>query len=251
MSLFAVQPIEAVQTAEAKINSAKFTVDARVDPEILAKLDVRLNCDSAAPIEQGVTLDFDGSHEFLVDVAETSSASCTLVALLPIDQNVTYVGDGGSSIELDDRGCHFKGISAGHSNFCQIHVAKEVTRLTVYIKWIGAAGEEPNVNIRLECNLEEQGRSLWINSASSQSWELEGSDPSGFTCNVFEDVLDTFRADQSDCRNLLIMPGTDEECTLVNTKFVKRIEMLNRYGLGIMILVMLMVGLLAIKRLLP
>ncbi len=239
----------AQSVAATESTPAKFTVDARVDPAIILTLDVRLDCDYAIPARQQVTLDFDGSHEFSVKVPVAESSSCTLVALLPTAQNVTYVGDGGSSIELDGQGCHFKRVAAGHSNFCQVHVAKEATRLTVYIKWVGGTGEEPNVNIRLECNLQEQGRPLWINSKTSQTWELEGSDSNGFTCSVFEDVLDTFRADQSDCRNLLIMPGTNEECTLVNTKVVKRIEMLNRYGLGVMILVMLAAGLLAIKRL--
>ncbi len=248
LSITAIQPVMAVQTTLPKITSSKFTIDARVDPAIFLKLDVHLKCDSATPIKQQATLNFDGTHEFTVDVPGPKGASCTLVALLPTGQNVTYVGDGGSLIELDDQGCHFKGVLAGHSNFCQIHVAKEATRLTVYIKWIGGTGEEPNVNIHLECNDEAQGLPLWINSKASQSWELEVTDPNGFSCHVFQDVLDSFRADQSDCRELLIMPGANEECTMVNTKVVKRIEMLNRYGLGAMILIMLAAGLLAIKR---
>ncbi len=230
---------------------ARFTVDARVDHAILAKLDVRLSCDSASPPQQEVTLDFDGTHEFAVRIEDGGKASCTLVALLPTGQNVTYVGDGGSVTELDDQGCHFTGVSAGHSNFCQVHVEKKATQLTVYKKWVGGAGEEPNIKINLVCNGMPQGGPLWINSDAPQTWELEASDSNGMRCSVNEKELDTFRADQGDCANLLIMPGTHEECTLVNTKVVKRIEMLNRYGLGVMILVMLGVGLLAIKRLVP
>jgi len=233
----------------ADTGSARFTVDTKVDQAILSQLDVRLSCDFATPAQQQVTLDSDGTHEFTVNVQGTGGASCTLVALLPTGQNVTYVGDGGSVIELDDQGCHFTGVSAGHSNFCQVHVEKEATRLTVYKKWIGGKADVPNVNIRLACNEELQGAPRWINSDRPQTWELEVSDPNGIRCSVYENELDTFRADQSDCSNLLIMPGADEECTLVNTKVVKRIQTLNRYGLGAMILVMLAAGLLAIKRL--
>lgn len=234
--------------AAAATGSASFTVDAKVDREILSQLDVRLSCEAATPPEQRATLGFDGSHEFTVSVPATGGASCTLVALLPSGQKVSYLGDGGSVIELDHQGCHFTGVSAGHANFCQVHVEKEATSLTVYKKWVGGTGAEPNVNIHLLCNDETQGIPLWINSDSAQTWELDVSDPNGIRCSVVEDERDAFRADQSDCNNLLILPGADEECTLVNTKVVKRIEMLNRYGLGAMILVMLTAGLLAIKR---
>ena len=249
LGLFIAKPGATAETAASQATSARFTIDARVDHAILSQLDVRLSCDSATPPQQQVTLDFDGSHEFTVSVQGTRGASCTLVALLPAGQNVTYVGDGGSEIELSRQGCHFTRVSAGHSNFCQVHVEKEATRLTVYKRWVGGTGEEPNVNIHLECNDEMQGNPLWINSDSSQNWELEVADSNGIRCSVFEAELDTFRADRSDCSDLLIMPGANEECTLVNTKVVKRIQTLNRYGLGAMILVMLVVGLLAIKRL--
>ena len=248
LSLFANQPLVAAQATTLETPSARFTVDARVDPAILSILDVRLICESGTPNQQQVTLDFDGTHEFSVNAPDSRRISCTVMALLPDGQNVKYVGDGGSQLELDEQGCHFNGVAAGHSNFCQVHVARQATRLTVYIKWIGGTGEEPNVNIFLSCNSEMQGVPLWINSKASQSWELEVTDPNGFSCHVFQDVLDSFRADQSDCRELLIMPGANEECTMVNTKVVKRIEMLNRYGLGAMILIMLAAGLLAIKR---
>ena len=248
LGLSIAQPGAAAEITASQGTSASFTIDVRVDHAILSQLDVRLSCDSATPAQQQVTLDSDGSHEFTVSVRGTRGASCTLVALLPTGQNVRYVGDGGSVIELNGQGCHFTGVSAGHSNFCQVHVEKEVTRLTVYKKWVGGTGEEPNVNIHLACNEEIQGIPLWINSDSSQNWELEVADPNGIRCSVYEDELDTFRADRSDCSDLLILPGANEECTLVNTKVVKRIQTLNRYGLVAMILVMLAVGLLAIKR---
>lgn len=234
--------------AAVDLGSARFTVDVKVDHAILAQLDVRLSCESATPAQQRATLDFDGTHEFIVSVPGAGGAACTLVALLPTGQNVTYVGDGGSVIQLDEQGCHFTGVSAGHSNFCQVHVEKEATRLTVYKKWIGGTGEEPNVSIHLACNRIMQGIPLWINSDSAQTWELEVFDPNGIRCSVFEEVFDTFRADRSDCNDLLIMPGAQEECTLVNTKVVKRIQTLNRYGLAAMILVMLTAGLLAIRK---
>ena len=70
-------------------------------------------------------------------------------------------------------------------------------------------------------------------------------------CDVFETGRDEFVPDPADCRGLLVLPGSEEECTLVNTKVVKMIEMLNRYGLVIMILVFMAAGMVAARRLVP
>ena len=246
--LFADLSLAQATAAATDTVSARFTVDAKVDNSILSQLEVRLSCTGATPVQQQAAIDFDGSHEFAVSLDDARSAICTLAAVVPNNQDVSYVGDGGSAIKLDGRGCHFTGVKAGHSNFCQVHVEKEATRLTVYKNWIGGKDDVPNVNIHLICNQELQGNPKWINSDIPQTWELEVSDVNGIRCGVYEVELDTFKADESDCSNLLILPGVDEECTLVNTKVVKRIEVLNRYGLAAMILVMLGAGLLAIKR---
>jgi hypothetical protein len=161
---------------------------------------------------------------------------------------VTYLGDGGSTVRLDGEGCHFSGISPGHSNFCQIQVEREPASITVYKKWIGATGDEPDVRIHLLCGRELVGEPLELGSDAPRSWELDVSDSAGVQCHVFEVELDSFRADQSDCLDLLVTPGAREECTMVNTKVVKRIEMLNRYGISLMILLVFAVGLIAIKR---
>ncbi|MCJ7815093.1 MAG: hypothetical protein MUP31_03480, partial [Xanthomonadales bacterium] len=67
-------------------------------------------------------------------------------------------------------------------------------------------------------------------------------------CNVSEEVRDIFRPDIIDCQGLWVLPGKGEECTLINTKIVKRIEMLNRYGKIVMILLVLGIGLVAVRR---
>jgi len=70
----------------------------------------------------------------------------------------------------------------------------------------------------------------------------------GLVCSVSESPDESFISDESDCKELLLVPGRGEACTMVNTKVVKRIEMLNRYGKIIMILVMLTAGLTAVRR---
>ena len=121
--------------------------------------------------------------------------------------------------------------------------------LTVYVEWIGPSGEERDVQISLECESGEYSGYRYINKGAPDGWEIRGIDPEGILCNVSEKVRETFRPDIIDCQGLYILPGRDEACTMVNTKIVKRIEMLNRYGKIVMIVLVLAVGLVAVKRL--
>ena len=121
--------------------------------------------------------------------------------------------------------------------------------LLVYKKWIGASGDEAKVEIRLSCGEDESFEPRFINRDQPDGWQIEHVPADGFFCSAREIERDTFIADAEDCRELLVVPGQDVECTMVNTKVVKRIDMLNRYGLGLMIVVMLAAGLVAVKKL--
>jgi len=124
-------------------------------------------------------------------------------------------------------------------------------KLWVYKKWIGASGTEASVEIHLDCpGRDDFGRRL-INRDRPDGWNIDQVPADGFFCSVGEVMRETFVPDVTDCRNLLLVPGRDVECTMVNTKVVKRIDMLNRYGLGLMIVVMLAVGLTSVRKLGP
>jgi len=133
------------------------------------------------------------------------------------------------------------------------HGPGEVTIVTlqVYKKWIGAAGDEANSEIHLHCDSHSQFEPRFINTERTEGWDVTGVPTDGVFCSVQEVELETFIADVADCRELLLVPGQAAECTIVNTKVVKRIDMLNRYGLAMMIAVMLGAGLAAVRRFAP
>jgi len=119
--------------------------------------------------------------------------------------------------------------------------------LLVYKKWIGAGGYEANVEIHLSCRSEDQFEPKFINLDKPDGWQVANVPPDGVLCSVREIEKDTFVADVADCLDLLVLPEQEAECTIVNTKVVKRIDMLNRYGLIIMIAVMLGAGLAGVR----
>jgi hypothetical protein len=127
-------------------------------------------------------------------------------------------------------------------------VAGDAVAVEVYKKWIGAAGDEADVEIHLVCGDDASFPPLSVNQGKSAVWSIGAVTAAGTFCTVLEVERDSFIGDDSDCRDLLLLPGQGAECTLVNTKLVKRIDMLNRYGLVMMIAVMMGAGLAAVRR---
>ena len=234
---------------------ATFTVDARLGEGAPDGLMVHLRCDPDAAGGQGAAqsgwLPRDGSVVFEAPVPSAAGWNCAVSAEAPPGLEVRYRGDGGSAVDIDRNGCRFSDIQSGHANFCQIQARGQATSITVYKKWIGATRDEPDVQIELVCGGQPVAGARNINVGKPGGWTLDLTDPEGVLCDVIEAGNESFIPDPEDCRNLLILPGSEEECTLVNTKVVKMIEMLNRYGLAIMILVFLAVGMVAARRFVP
>ncbi len=138
---------------------------------------------------------------------------------------------------------------AGSATAQQPAVASQAAEILVYKKWIGASGgKEADVLARLQCEGAESFEPQWVNTGKVVQWPLATVPPQGMLCSVHETEEESFIADTDDCLELRIFPGDQAECTLVNTKLVKRIDMLNRYGRILMILVMLAAGLLATRK---
>ena len=57
-----------------------------------------------------------------------------------------------------------------------------------------------------------------------------------------------FIKDDSDCEDLLIVPGQSTSCTITNTRMYEGIPTLNQYGLALLALMMLGVGMVGFRR---
>ena len=231
--------------------SASFTVDVKLRGTGVSALEVNIVCGPADSFETRDAIPVDSSRSFAIPVPAGQVTICELSARSLPGHQLKFLGDGGSEFDPDSPGCRFTGIRAGHSNFCQIQVENQETSLTVFKRWIGTSKREESVAVYLDCGRGLDHAPLSINEGAPGAWSLDVNDADGFSCTVTEEESEAWIADTSDCENLLIFPGAREECTLVNTKVVKMIEMLNRYGLVIMILVFMGVGGFAARKFIP
>lgn len=237
-----------VSTALPANEIALFTVDVKLKGTGLEALDVNLKCELERPLSLDFRIPVGESRTFTVPVPAEGGESCILTTLALPAHLLRYLGDGGSTYDVEAEGCRFTGIERGHSNFCQIQVESQETSLTVYKHWVGTSEPENDVQAMLDCGQGGRYATKKINLRKSASWSLEVNTADGLTCSVSEPESDDYTADTSDCESLVIPAGAEEECTIVNTKVVKMIEALNRYGLVVMILVFMVVGGFAARR---
>ena len=215
---------------------ATFTVDVKLKGTGLNSLEVIIACDFQRPFFQNIEIPMDDSRTIKVPVPERGGKSCILTTGDLPAHLLKYIGDGGSTYDVHSIGCRFTRIERGHSNFCQIQVESQETSLTVYKHWVGTSEPEEDVRAMLDCGQGGRYEAKEINSRKAAKWSLEVNTANGLTCSVSEPDSDDYTADTSDCQGLVILAGAEEECTIVNTKVVKMIEALNRYGLVLMIL---------------
>ncbi|MBT8038692.1 MAG: hypothetical protein KJN78_00480 [Gammaproteobacteria bacterium] len=230
---------------------ALFTVDVNLKGAGVDSVNVRVVCGPSPGLDVRFEIPVDSTRTFTVPTAADGEISCVLTASPVPGQKLTFLGDGGSVFEADGPGCRFSGVGGGHSNFCQIQVENKETRLTVFKHWIGTSKAEEDVAVSLDCGRGLSHPTLSVNKGKPAEWSLVVNDEDGFLCSVSEAEGESYTSDVSDCEALLILPGAEEECTVVNTKVVKMIEVFNRYGLAVMILAFMVVGGFAARRVIP
>lgn len=227
---------------------SSITIQALMDKAYLQQVDVSVLCSTGSLQEQRLTLGPGESRNMVPPAYAQGRTFCQVKVTPPFGYSVIYSADSPGKHVADRNGCQFSPLAPGAKNRCDIEVTQDAVTLTVFKEWIGGSGKDESVEVTLECESGEWSGPLQINEGAPGGWAIRHIDPEGILCNVSEEVRDTFRPDIIDCQGLLILPGKGEECTMVNTRIVKRIEMLNRYGKVIMIVLVLAVGLVAARR---
>lgn len=229
--------------------AAGISVSAQFDEQLLPSLDIELFCGRQHPDNRSITLDGPGRRVLYEGSRASAKSGCRVRADLPPGYSVTYHATGSGGAAAGGSGCLFPPSGDEPEEVCEVKVTQNPVRLMVYKQWIGGSGEEQDVRISLQCESGDYSGHRYINEGFPDGWEIRNIHPDGILCNVSEQLRDNFEPDIIDCQGLYVLPGKGEECTMINTKIVKRIEMLNRYGKFIMIFLVLAVGLLAMRRL--
>lgn len=239
-------------------------------------VDVYLRCNGGLPLEQNFTIIDPASGgsgfefvEFVVRYIDSGEVDCEIwEEPVPTGYDPVYTAaaaaDGVAAAISPPNGtaCSYTDIQTG-SFTCEISNQAEPVEITVYKEWIGdfdKVGLERVASANYTCYdvLDDpeapKGKKVFgtLDFTPTQLSDTIGgiyNNPNGESyCEVEEVAVNSaVEADDSDCSYIPVAPG--EECTIYNTLFFEGIPTLDRYGLAVLVLLMLGVGLVGMRRL--
>ncbi len=219
-------------------------------------VEVTLTCNGGLPLEQKFNISEGNPVSFVLKHFIPGQTDCEVTETSP-GGAYTPSYDNGSSVS--GTGCLFTDIEVDKYT-CAITNQANAATFTAYMDWPPETGDQAmgnSAHVTITCNSE-------INTdgsvESSGLWLLEDelSHGESLTATVVHTVdtecwatqeIDVSGVESSDdCGPISLGPGQTAECTFSNSMFFEGIPMLRHYGLALMALLMLGVGLIGFRR---
>lgn len=256
-----------------------FTVNkAFSDGNSVAAVTIHIQCFTGVPLNQSQTREADNNGEFevefVVEQYDQGELDCDIWEEEVPGYSAEYTAFSAFGDATNDAdGCHFDNIDNSNlaeedpQNSCDIVNTPDPVEVVVNKVWVieGSGGDllDPTYKLVLHCDDEivdgyETQSGDWkktlynsdSNGTSNQSYsafvipDWDG----GTDCWVDETIYDS-SVDSSDyCDNLHVVIGEGDSCTITNTVFYEGIPTLSQYGMAILALLMLGVGLVGFRR---
>jgi len=241
----------------------------------MGSVDVTLSCDTGLPLTQTQSISEGNPVAFVVKSFESGEMDCTVTEDSTTGYSGTYMASGESDNEdsdPDNWGCHFFDIAGGAQNACAISNSPYPVPVVITKEWVweGASqgGTSPYYQLTLHCDSEIVGGYPYYDLGGSDStssiedhWykTYEGFGSDEFTamvipnypyssCWVEETIVDDTVEVENGCGDIEVSVNMGDSCTITNTVFYEGIPTLNQYGLAILALLMLGVGMVGFRR---
>lgn len=226
--------------------SANFPVTVDFDDNNPGTVQANLVCNTGQPLNQSQDISEAGGVNFVVVDFEDGTMDC----------EVSISGaDGYTASE----GCTFEDITDGSSNACDFDLTVDFVTVEVFKIWIDENPQFNNENFATadySCvwvfngvNYQNQNGGLFfVGDDTSDTFSLRPNWDGSTFCSVTEQLVNGAETDASECDSINVLVGQDNSCTIFNTRLYEGIPTLSQYGLGIMALLMLGVGFVAVRR---
>jgi hypothetical protein len=251
---------------------ATFTVQSRyVDNNNQTPVTLHLSCNTGQILDQSKTvqpnegLNGEFEVEFVVTSLGSTPLNCTVTQDSPFGYTPSYTCLGVSDcVEAQSSAsCSFTNVAVGTENLCQVQSYPNPVPFTVIKEWLFEAeeiGEADFANIVFECQNVFDGDGVIDGNRMYWTWNVLGNDQR--TANIRPDFNGntSCRAEESNtfsaveahngCADWLPVQVGDaaQSCTITNTVFLEGIPTLSDYGRWLMALLLLGVGLVAVRR---
>ena len=234
-------------------NVANFNVTKSFDDGNTASVEVTLTCNTGIPLQQsfmiaggdpvGVTFVVAGFEEDIMDCEATETGS-------PNGYSVTYDS------------CSWTGVNSADTNVCVINNTVDDVTFRVNKVWdINTDGSDidTSADITVTCNspITNNG-AVEDNGTWSYTEATFGTDHVDAvvtpmlpftTCSATESgIIGSAVDSDNQCSGIVLSAGNGNDCTITNTVFFEGIPTLSQYGMAILALLMLGVGMVGFRR---
>lgn len=230
---------------------------------------LNIRCDTGLPLEQSIEVQPNngalGSYEvtFTVTDFEDAALNCDIWESTPANYYASYECFSDGKCNSTATACSFTETSKGQDNLCVIRNYPENVEITVAADWFYLNEEqdlllEDTVRVDLYCRHLITGDGEWIASGMHWNWEFTLDTPAQVaTIQPRHDLVAECRTEQtaivsamestSNCDDWT-PAGAGLNCTITNTAFFEGIPTLSRASLIIGSLLLLMTGLVFVRR---
>jgi hypothetical protein len=271
-------PLELVVGGDASFLVTKEFTDGKSNP---TEVEVTISCNTGLPIIQSQTISQTQEVTFIVQSFDTGELNCTITEDLSdpalAGYTPSYYWQQG---EPDADSCEYTDVNGGDENSCHIVNNADPVPVVIEKDWIieGMGGDQVNQNFELTLYCDADIVDGYYNTRSKDKpgcgapikgsngngqWQscldLQSNGDTTFTpevipewpsshCWVDEHVYDDSVELDNGCKDINVSHGQGDSCLITNTVFFEGIPTLSQYGMAIMALLMLGVGLVGFRR---
>jgi hypothetical protein len=251
---------------------ATFTVQSRfVDLNNITPVTLDISCNTGLILDQTKTVlpneGLNGAFEvsFVVSELGATPLNCSVSQRVNsgYDNSYTCLGESECVEAQSTANCTFNNVAADTDNLCQVQSYPNTVPFTVIKEWLFAAedmGEINFANIKFECENVFGGDGTTEGNNMNWNWNVHGDsqrvagvqpDFRGNTqCRATESNSFSAVEAENGCGDWIpvLIGDSSRSCTIKNTVFLEGIPTLGDYGRWLMVLLLLGVGLVAVRR---
>ncbi len=234
-------------------SAATFTVEKTFDDGNPGEVEVTISCNTGLPLEQSTDISEGDGVVFIVGDFADGDMDCVITETGGSEgYDVSYDAGAGAT----DEGCSFEGVLLNSGYACSISNTLLPVTFEVTKEWIdenpqfnGSTYAEASYNCFGEQFFDHFGGLSFLGNPSTDSFDVFPHWDGGTTCTVTENLVEGgIEVDSSDCQSVSVLVGGSASCTIVNTRLYEGIPTLSQYGLGVLALLMLGMGFVAVRR---
>lgn len=246
--------------ADANPDSAQFHVNKAYSDSNTTPVDVTLTCNGGLPLEQSFTISPDNPVTFTLTDFVSDTVTCEVTES---GSPEGYVSSFYNHDTESDTSCVFDPVHLGNVYSCEITNTAANAQFTVTKQWVmtdGVSEAPDDVEVNVSCSADivsvdgqpvanpDGTATVLLDDGESSVLGVDTSTGAA-TCTATETITQSgVEVSYEGCTNAALVAGSSEDCTITNTVFFEGIPTLDRYGLALLVLLTMGVGLVYMRR---